>query len=121
MNINKLILDAYKSAVALSSMPSELKHALKTNERVPRFIAKLKEEVGKLPPHFINELTIINLTTDLTNLFLHNVKTAADQKAMSSAEKHRAEIEAEKAAIINKAADTGVITDEVIDALKETE
>lgn len=120
MNIEKLILDAYKSAVALSTAPSELKHALKTNERVPRFIAKLKEEVNKLPPQFINELTIINLTTDLTNLFLHNVKTAADQKAMSEAEKHKLAHEMERAAIINKAADTGEITDEVIDALKET-
>ena len=119
MNIDKLILSTYQTTVALSTMPDELKASLKTNERVPRFIAKLKQEIESLPPHLITELTIVNLTTDLTHLFLHNVKTAADQMAMSDAEKHRLQHDMERAAILNKAADTGEITDEVMDALKE--
>jgi len=120
MNIDKLILSTYQTTVALSTMPDELKASLKTNERVPRFIAKLKQEIESLPPNLVTELTIVNLTTDLTHLFLHNVKTAADQMAMSDVEKRRLEHEHERAAILNKAADTGEITDEVMDALKET-
>lgn len=122
MDLEKLILESYQTAVALNTKASsELKSSLKTSERVPRFIAKLKEEFARLPPHLVSRETIVSLTTDLTNLFLFQIEQAAKQKHMSEAEKNKFHRDQERKDIINKAADTGVITDEVIDALKETD
>lgn len=122
MDLDNLILQSYQSAVALNQKASaELKHSLKTSERVPRFISRLKAELSRLPDNLLTADVVVSTTTDLTNLFLFQIEQAAKQKQMSSAERHRIETQMEKAKIINKAADTGEITDEVLDALKEIE
>jgi hypothetical protein len=118
--IDKIILEAYQTAVALNQrVPAELKRSLKTSERVPRFLAQLKKEVAALPPNLVSREVISMLTTDLTNMFLYQVERAAQQKQMSEVERHRIQISQEKSRIINNAVDTGIINDEVFDVLKE--
>ena len=121
MNIRETVTAAYQSAGAFSSAPDELKHSPKTNDRVPNFITRLTAEIQALPPRLVSRETIIDMTTGLTNLFLAQVEASAKQMHMTEMEKHAREHIAERNAIINNAADTGVITDEVIDALKETD
>lgn len=64
------------------TVPSELKRALRTHERVPAFIDNLAKELLKVNPR-TSRVNLELAVRDLTLLFVGAVKTAAEQKALS--------------------------------------
>lgn len=99
-------------------MPVELKRSLKTNERVPAFLARLEREASVLPKSIATKENVIAVVTDMTTLFLNALMKKADEQAMSDLEKSRLRAQREKLARLDEAADTGILTEQVIDDLK---
>lgn len=118
--LDKLIIESYQAAVALDTQtPMELKAALKTHERVPSFITRLKKEILTLPAKLATRENIAMVVTDLTIHFLFQLREHIKQKEMSEAQKNLILRNVEKSKILNKAVDTGIIDDEVMDVLSE--
>ena len=94
LNLKTLIQTEYRLAVAQAAVPEELKRSLKTNERVPSFIANLEAEFKKLPPQILsNQRKLQDTVRSLTNLFLHLVEKKATQNIQSDLETARIKAE----------------------------
>jgi len=84
----------HQAVLSHPTAPTELKHSLKSNERVPQFIDNLYIQIKqvqamrlsqKKPP--FEDSIIQGLVNDLTNMFIHNIKTIADHKMKSDLDK----------------------------------
>jgi hypothetical protein len=119
-SIKKLLIATYQQTVKSVEVSPELKTMLKAHERVPGFIANLEREIALMQKSIKpTKQELIDMCRDLTVMFCKNIELKANQMMMSDAEKSRLKTEAEAADIIRKAADTGVLTEETIDVLKQ--
>jgi imidazolonepropionase-like amidohydrolase len=116
-SLRTLITQTYQSTVAIAEVPSELKESLKTHERVPAFLTNLYQELKATPQATAEEVR--SITEALTYTFLSAVDQKAKENMMSDAEKSRILQEQQDAQIIRNAADTGNITEEVINVLNK--
>lgn len=90
-DIRKLCREQYAARVAMrQDIPIELKRALKTNERVPKFVDNLAQQLNnpKIRADIKRE-TIIMAIHDLTDVFIANVKRLAEEKHLSVLERQR--------------------------------
>lgn len=100
MDVRQMVITDYQERVAMrDDIPSELKRALKSHERVPLFVDNLTREINKIPEarakakirraFKMDRMKLKNIVYDLTDIFINNVKAMAEQKAMSEAEQER--------------------------------
>ena len=84
--LRDLCVQYYRETVARAEIPNELKRALKSHERVPRFIDNLVRELkGVSFP--LSPQTIKMTVRDLTHMFIAAVKVTSEQRLMSDMEK----------------------------------
>jgi len=85
MNLKNIVRADYQECVSLMvDVPSELKAALRTSERVPAFIDKLAAELEKSAKKVtLKREDIKQATYSLTEFFVNNFKKSAERKAMS--------------------------------------
>lgn len=118
MNLRELVIKEYQATVTNSpSIPTELKKALAVNERVPAFLDNICRElsVPAFKNHSNNELR--KIIHDSTVFFISLVQQKAHEQMMSEIAKMTIKQDIKDKEIINRAADTGVIDEEVIDVL----
>ncbi len=113
MNLRALVYQSYQTTVALAQIPDELKRALKTHERVPRFVNNLVKELEAVPD--LKKTTIIDTVTSLTNVFLSNIQRKAEVDQMSALKKLELQKQAERAEEFKKAAETGIVSEEFLE------
>jgi len=118
-SLRKFIIAMYQQAVNDSEAPVELKLSLRASERVPKFLMNLEKECALLPNKHQTKEKIGYLISQMTKVFLKNIQAQADQMMLSDAEKSRIRTEHDNAQILDKAATTGVIDEEVIHVLNE--
>lgn len=120
MNLRELVIDEYQRTVTNHpNIPKELKKALRVYERVPAFLDNMCRElsVPAFKNHSNNQLR--QIVSDATMFFISLMQRRSEEKMFSEAEKNRLrQIEVDKA-ILNKAADSGIIDEEVISVLKK--
>lgn len=95
MYYSKFVRDAYHEAVRLHpTAKEELKHSLKSNERVPQFVDQVALEIQQVQDVMlakgadkIKDETIKGLVYDLTNMFIMGVEKRATDMQMSDAQK----------------------------------
>jgi hypothetical protein len=95
MFYKKLVREAYNEAVKLHPTANqELKHSLNSNERVPKFIDDIANEIAKVQDVMIakgadkiKDETIKGLVYDMTNMFIQSVEKRAEFMHMSEAQK----------------------------------
>lgn len=95
MDLRKMIeLDYQEAVTLLPDIPSELRRALKANERVPLFFRNLEQQL-KICQGLTRE-NIKSLVYEMTKFFAHNLRRMADEMHMSdivkSAEKAKASV-----------------------------
>lgn len=95
MDVKTLCRDDYQEYITLREMPTELRRALKSHERVPVFIDNLAKELYHLPFPVSRE-TIKKCVYDLTEVFVRLVIKQSDERVMSDVEKMRRIQEADK-------------------------
>lgn len=95
MYYRKFVRDAYLEAVKLHpTVKQELKNALKSNDRVPKFVDDVAIEVQNVQDAFflknlepMDDKAIKGLVYDLTNMFLQGCEQRATDMHMSDAQK----------------------------------
>ena len=118
-SLTKLIRETYKVSVRRANIPQELKEALRTNERVPLFLRNIQNEVKRLPNKYQTADTVTNLVKELTSLFLNGIVKKVNEQMLSDAEKTRMITADNKSKILDRAATTGIIDEEVLSVLEE--
>lgn len=119
MNLREFIVKEYQACVRNSpAVPPELKEALRVNERVPGFIDNLAREFSN--PFFKNYTNnaLRVIIQDATQMFLNLLNQKAYEKSLSESAVLQIKRDMADKQIIEKACDTGVIDEEVIDVLK---
>ncbi len=95
MFYTKKVREYYNEAIRLHpTAPDELKHSLRSNERVPSFIDNLALEIQKVQDMRLAQdknpfpdKTIQSLVYDMTNIFIGNVEKLAQERMMSDLDK----------------------------------
>jgi hypothetical protein len=94
MILKELVRADYKEFIETDlSVPSDLRTALKSNERVPLFIDRVSEEIRKAESVLLrrgkkmDRVKIKLLVHEMTKIFIHLVKTRANENYMSEASK----------------------------------
>lgn len=95
MYYKKFVRETYDEAIRLHpTINSELRLALKSNERVPAFVDYLADEIAHAQDVMlstgrekIKDETIKGLVYDLTNLFIQGVEKQAKERMESDAQK----------------------------------
>lgn len=92
MNYREMIVSDFRERVFLNSeIPSELKSALKYNERVPLFIDNLNAEINKIvnsrKTFKLDRYKLKMIVYDLTDMFCMAVKSEAENRYKSDLEK----------------------------------
>lgn len=87
MNLRQKIISEYQMTVLSAKVDSELKRALKYNERVPAFIDRLEREISRTPIALRDD-QIAYAAKHMTLLFLSHLERAANERMMSDIEKH---------------------------------
>lgn len=119
MNLREFVIKEYQATVQNHpNLHPELKRALKTNERVPKFIDSLVGELSKPALKNKSNNQIRDVVHDSTLFFLNLIKQKADEQMMSDIQKMKIQQEIADKAIIDKACDTGIIDEEVMDVLE---
>lgn len=89
------VRDYYEQAIKLHpTAPSELKHSLRSNERVPTFIDNLAIEIQKVQDMRLSkdkspfpDKVIQDTVYDMTNIFIENIERLAKERMMSDLDK----------------------------------
>ena len=119
MNLREFVIKEYQATVRNhASVPKALKEALATHERVPRFMDQLCAQLRNpaFKNHSNNDLR--KIIQDATNFFLALIQRKAEEQAMSDIEKATVRQRVSDQNVIDKAVDSGIIDEEVIDVLK---
>lgn len=118
MSLRDLVVKEYQQTITNSlEIPRELKDALKVHERMPAFMDNLCKELSNplFAKHSNNQLR--EIVNDATMFFISLVKQKANEQMLSDLAKEKMLQEQRDKAIINKAADTGIVDEEVMDVL----
>lgn len=119
MTLREFVIKEYQATVRNHpGIPKELKDALEVNERVPRFMDNLTEQLKNPAFKDYSNNQLREVVKDATCFFLSLVQRKAEEQMMSAIEKSRIEKIIADKAILDKAVDTGIIDEEVIDVLK---
>ena len=118
-SLKRLIIATYQESINALECDQGLKEALKSHERIPLFLLNLQKQFTAIPAHLATKENVIYTVKEMTRVFVANVEKKANEQMMSDAEKTRMIREDEKAKIIDHAADTGIINEEVLDVLRE--
>jgi hypothetical protein len=118
-SLRKLIISTYQQTVKHAEIPNDLRDSLMVNERVPAFLRNLELELAALPKKYQTTEHVTYTTRELTLFFLNNVRIKAEQMMLSDAEKNRLETNHNKAQVLDRAATTGIIDEEVMSVLEE--
>jgi hypothetical protein len=112
----EFVRKTYQEAIALNSkIPSDLKIALKSHERMPLLFQNLAIELQKVqdlyrargkPP--VSEKTMKSLVYDVTDMFISGVESEAKSRYESDAQKALKELEAQKLKDIQETASGNV-------------
>lgn len=92
MSLREYIKADYQEYLTLNrfTMPDGLYEALKCNERLPKFLEKLEEEIVVVDQRIgIDRIQIKNIVYDMTAFFIKLVATRAQEQQMSQLEKSR--------------------------------
>ena len=119
MSLRDLVVKEYQQTITNSlEIPRELKDALKVHERMPAFMDNLCKELSNplFAKYSNNQLR--GIVNDATMFFISLVKQKANEQMLSDLAKEKMLQEQRDKAIINKAADTGIVDEEVMDVLK---
>ena len=119
MSLRDLVVKEYQQTITNSlEIPRELKDALKVHERMPAFMDNLCKELSNplFAKYSNNQLR--GIVNDATMFFISLVKQKANEQMLSDLAKEKMLQEQRDKAIINKAADTGIVDEEVFDVLK---
>lgn len=119
MSLRQIIEETYKQTVQQAEIPSDLRDALKANERVPQFLRNLERELAVMPSKLQTREQAVFATRELTLFFIRNVQRRANEMMLSDAEKMRIKTEHHNAQVLDRAATTGIIDEEVISVLNE--
>ena len=94
MHYLNLVRKTYQEAIALKQMPSDLRSALKSQERMPKFLENLAKELetvqagrikkGKTP---YQEKTIKDTIYDFVDMFIITVETEANNRMKTDLQK----------------------------------
>lgn len=118
MSLRDLVVKEYQQTITNSlEIPRELKDALKVHERMPAFMDNLCKELSNplFAKYSNNQLR--GIVNDATMFFISLVKQKANEQMLSDLAKEKMLQEQRDKAIINKAADTGIVDEEVMDVL----
>lgn len=85
-DVRELCRKTYREYIETQPIPTELRRALRTHERVPNFIDNLSREIHKVHTGVKRE-TIIKMVEDMTKFFVIAVTQSAEEKAMSPIKK----------------------------------
>jgi hypothetical protein len=110
MDVRKLCIADYQEYIKLADLPTELKRALKTEERVPVFIDNLARQIHQLPVH-VSRTRIKECVYDMTKIFISCVQKRAEFRTMSDLEKRKLEVDQANLKVLRDAADA-LIKDE---------
>ena len=100
----ELVKTTYKEAVALNPrIPSDLKVALKTHEKIPLFFKNIAQELEKAQEERLkrnqkpfSEKVIKDFIYDVTEIFISGVRAEAEARAQSEIERLAKKAEADK-------------------------
>jgi len=118
MNLRELVIKEYQACITNSpAIPRELKEALAVHERVPGFMNNLIKELSA--PFFKNYTNnaLRVIVQDSTQLFINLVQQRAHEKTLSMAAVAQIKQDVADKAVIQKACDTGIIDEEVLDVI----
>ena len=89
MDLKPLCIQTYQTTVASMQIPDELKRALKTHERMPRFLDNLVIElkVSRTRGIDVSDEEAKKIVDSLTRFFVQNVQRHCDDRIMSEAAK----------------------------------
>ena len=89
MDLKPLCIQTYQTTVASMQIPDELKRALKTHERMPRFLDNLVIElkVSRTRGIDVSDEEAKKIVDSMTRFFVQNVQRHADDRIMSEAAK----------------------------------
>jgi hypothetical protein len=110
MTLRELIRADFDEFIRLDpSVPEALKNSLRLTERVPAFVDKLTNEVknAERAGHRLDRLKIKEMVYSLTGLFVHLLKTKANEMEMSDMAKSAMKTSIEGDEIIKKFDDQG--------------
>lgn len=119
MSLRDLVVKEYQQTITNSlEIPRELKDALRAHERMPAFMDNLCRELSNplFAKYSNNQLR--GIVNDATMFFISLVKQRANEQMLSDLAKEKMLQEQRDKAIINKAADTGIVDEEVFSALE---
>lgn len=89
MDLRQMIIQDYQEKVAMMDIPSDLKTALKSHERVPQFVDNLLKEINNFPRKLkVNRYKLKSLVYDMTELFIKGVETTSKVRQMSEIERN---------------------------------
>ncbi len=122
----ELVRREYAKAVVASPYASEeLKRSLKVSERVPNFVDRLSEQLGRADfilakrGKVVKQETIIGFIHDMTNQWLHLLEKNAEQRKLSDIARSAIAKEVDEKLNPEKTlADMGVMTDDEVQETK---
>lgn len=118
MSLRDLIIKEYQAVITNSpSLPSELKKALAVNERYPAFLDNITRElsVPAFKNYSRNEMR--KTVRGFIEMFISLVQQKATEQMMSDIKKMEIKQQIADKEVINRAADTGIIDEEVLDVI----
>lgn len=98
MGMKQIVRLDYAECIQLmTNMPSELKRALRTSERVPVFVDRLADELTKAESAGVklSRERIKSTVYEMTEFFASNLKRSADKKAAVEHDKLAAQLDAQ--------------------------
>ena len=89
MDLEPLCIEMYQTTVASMQIPDELKRALRTHERMPRFLDNLVIElkISRSRGIDISDEEAKKIVDSMTRFFVQNVQRHADDRIMSEVAK----------------------------------
>ena len=99
-----MVVDAYREHIALKQdIPYDLRVALRSHERMPKFFYNIAKEIENLQDHYlktgkdpVDEKTIKEIIYDVTDMFINGVKAEAEKRQESDAKRLLAEKKAQE-------------------------
>jgi hypothetical protein len=122
----ELVKKTYHEAVMLNQkIPSDLKTALKSHEKIPLFFKSISQELEKAQNERLaknqkpfHEKTIKDFIYDVTEIFIVGIKAEADARAQSEIERLASKAEADRKKDL-EATISGKAQGDYADVLKE--
>lgn len=87
VDLRSIIVKIYQAKVDKAEIPNELKRALRSHERVPKFVDNLTRELRQVKGLRMDQIK--DATESLTEFFIKNVEAMAESRVISVLEADR--------------------------------